>query len=125
MVLDKSGNLYGTTYFGGVSGRDGPGTVYELTPSGSGWTEEILYSFPFRSQGDGTTNPLGDVIFDQAGNLYGTGTLTEFGCCGAVFELTPPNWTYSAIHVFRDGISVPQLPRRLWPLLTGARVDKA
>jgi uncharacterized repeat protein (TIGR03803 family) len=99
---DSSGNLYGTTANGGPSGF---GTVFELTPSGSGWAETVLYSF---SLGRGGNTPLGGVILDTAGNLYGTtiyGGL--FKCkggngCGTVFQLTPSmgHWTHSVLHAF-------------------------
>src|SRR5271165_7047006 len=42
LIFDQSGNLYGTTTYGGAYGS---GAIYELTPSGSGWTESLLYSF--------------------------------------------------------------------------------
>ena len=61
-----AGNLYGTTSSGGASGL---GTVYQLTPSNGGWTESVLYSFAGGSDG---SQPWGGVIFDKAGNLYGT-----------------------------------------------------
>ena len=71
VILDRAGNLYGTTPAGGGSPGcgDGCGTVYELSPSGSGWTEKILYAFQGGTDGDGA---YGGVIFDQAGNLYGS-----------------------------------------------------
>jgi uncharacterized repeat protein (TIGR03803 family) len=54
LTLDNAGNLYGTTNVGGTPGCGdfGCGTVYELTPSGSGWTEHILYKFQGGSDGD-------------------------------------------------------------------------
>ena len=100
LVFDASGNLYGTTPKGGTHtdcyGENiGCGTVFELSPAvGGGWTENILYNFGGTST-DGT-NPYGTLIFDTAGNLYGT---TEGGgtgvcdqgenSCGTVFELKP------------------------------------
>ena len=90
MVFDKRGNLYGTTYGGGTHGF---GVVFELTPhSDSQWEERVLHAF--RGDEDGTY-PLGGVIFDAAGNLYGTTTDGgENRCfnapgCGVVYELTP------------------------------------
>ncbi len=44
------------------------GTVYELMPSGSGWTEGVLYSFA----GNDGAHPYSGVIFDESRNLYGT-----------------------------------------------------
>jgi uncharacterized repeat protein (TIGR03803 family) len=85
LIFDAAGNLYGTTSFGGANGW---GTVFELSPaSGGGWTETVLYSFGLPSSGDGES-PLGALIFDPAGNLYGT---TDEGGAygyGTVFELT-------------------------------------
>jgi uncharacterized repeat protein (TIGR03803 family) len=97
VILDKAGNLYGTTSAGGQGGN---GTVFELMPSGSGWTEIVLHSFQDPSQG---TVPYGGLIFDASGNLYGT---TQFGglgnFTGSVFELSPSNggWTFSVLHLF-------------------------
>jgi uncharacterized repeat protein (TIGR03803 family) len=102
LIFDSKGNLYGTTSGGGASGY---GTVFELTPSGSSWTETVLYSF---IGNDGTNkdgeSPLGGVIFDSAGNLYGT---TSYGGSnrGIVFELTPPSggsgsWTETILYPF-------------------------
>ncbi len=99
LIFDTAGNLYGTTEDGGDGDRQygGDGTVFELTPNGSGaWTEKKLYSFGVNLNinfVDGI-NPSGNLIFDAAGNLYGT---TQFGgdyeCdgvgCGTVFEITP------------------------------------
>jgi len=99
LTFDHGGNIYGTTYAGG-----GPGTVYELTPTNGGWTETVLYHF---SGGDDGRFAVGGVIFDGAGNLYGTteeggGRGCDFGC-GTVFELTPsgPPWTENVLHGFQ------------------------
>jgi uncharacterized repeat protein (TIGR03803 family) len=117
LIFDTVGNLYGTTQFGGVGARQmgGDGTVFELTPNGSGWTEKKLHDFGVNvniNLVDGT-NPSGSLIFDAAGNLYGT---TEYGgdyqCdiefqgCGTVFELTPNGtgeWTEKKLYEFGDG----------------------
>ena len=64
MVFDKSGNLYGVTVRGGSYGQ---GTVFQLTPSGSGWTENVLYSFQGGNDGGG---PYAGLIVDEAGKLY-------------------------------------------------------
>jgi uncharacterized repeat protein (TIGR03803 family) len=85
LILDASGNLYGTTLGGGATGN---GTVYKMAPNGDGtWTETILYSF--QSNGVDGINPSSSLIFDSSGNLYG---VTQFGGTfgnGTVFELTP------------------------------------
>lgn len=88
LTFDTAGNLYGTTRAGGfMQGFNGYGTVFKLTPgSGGQWAETILYSF---SGGNDGSYPLGGVVLDSAGNLYGTtqngGTMGE----GVVFEVTP------------------------------------
>ena len=92
LIFDASGNLYGTTQLGGSSNK---GTVFELSTTGSGsWTETLLYEFGALPDGDG---PLGGVVLDRAGNLYGTtgygGAYSNAICgsihCGTVFEVTP------------------------------------
>ena len=79
------------------------GTVFQLAPSGSGWTETVLYRF---TQGDDGAYPSGGVIFDNSGNLYGT---TEFGISGngTVFELTPSGgqWIYTLLYSLMSGQS--------------------
>ena len=88
VVMDASGNLYGTTEYGG---SNDDGTVFELSPSENGWTEHILYSFQNESDGG---HPGTSLTLDQAGNLYGT--------AGPVlFELTPStggNWSFNVIY---------------------------
>ncbi len=103
LTRDHDGNLYGTTQIGGQSGC---GTVFELSPpaiSGGAWTESVLYSFKCSST-DGS-GPLGGVVFDELGNLYGS---TEGGGVqglGTVFKLTPSTsggtWTEAQLHSFR------------------------
>lgn len=83
LVLDHSGNLYGTTINGGT---DTGGAAFELTPAGGGaWTETVLHSFG--QAGDGFY-PDASLILDSAGNLYGTVELGDEGN-GTVFEITP------------------------------------
>jgi uncharacterized repeat protein (TIGR03803 family) len=104
LIFDASGNLYGTTFGGGGSG--GNGTVFELSPNGDGtWSENVLYSF--HSGGTDGSSPQAGVIFDPAGNLYGTtrdgGTDTFH--VGTVFELSPNGdgtWTESILHSFQS-----------------------
>ena len=93
VILDSVGNLYGTTYAGGLSTICTPycGTVFELSPSsGGGWTESILHAF------DGTDGcrPQSPLVQDGTGILYGTVPENDAGCTnggnyGAVFELSP------------------------------------
>ena len=83
LVQDTAGNLYGTTFEGGLEG----GTVFELTPSGTGWTETVLHSFS--GQADGLF-PNPGLIRDAAGNLYGTTGSEGAGGYGTIFKLMPP-----------------------------------
>jgi uncharacterized repeat protein (TIGR03803 family) len=84
LVMDRTGKLYGTTTSGGTFQE---GTAFELSPSGGGWTEQVLYSF-----GNGTdgANPYAGLIMDAAGNLYGTTNLGGTNNDGTAFEITPP-----------------------------------
>jgi uncharacterized repeat protein (TIGR03803 family) len=106
LILDAEGNLYGETAYGGAPGF---GTVFELSPSAPGkWTEKDLYTFTGGTAGD---HPLGGLVFDAQGNLYGA---TEYGgsgsgCgvakCGIVFKLAPSSgtWSQTVIYNFTGG----------------------
>ena len=100
LIFDPAGSLYGTTIGGGAN-QDG--TVFQLVPNLDGsWTENVLYSFCSRTNcADGST-PYSNLIFDSAGNLYGT---TPFGGSGGgvVFQLVPNadgSWTENVLHSF-------------------------
>ncbi len=102
LVLDGSGNLYGTTVVGGTYAC---GTVFKLAPQASPpWQETVLYSFGCFADGK---NPHGGVTFDPAGNLDGTTTSGGSGpsCgssgCGVVFQLSPA--TEKVLHSFTGG----------------------
>jgi uncharacterized repeat protein (TIGR03803 family) len=87
LTLDGLGNLYGVTRSGG---QFQSGIVYELSPvSGGGWTETILHSF---SSGIGEQDgavPVGGIVLDSSGNLYGTTSSGGQASAGTVFEITP------------------------------------
>jgi uncharacterized repeat protein (TIGR03803 family) len=113
VTFDQSGNLYGTTEFGGIPNCSGGigagcGTVFKLAPSGGGWTETVLYSFTNGSDG---SRPYAAVTFDTSGNLYGTNSQgAATGClngrgCGTVFQLTPAGsgWMEKTIYAFQGG----------------------
>jgi uncharacterized repeat protein (TIGR03803 family) len=113
VIFDSAGNLYGVTSGGGT--KKGYGVAFELSPGVSGtWTESVIYQFRTRRSG---TYPMGGLVFDSAGNLYGTSTsggrlhLCGGWGCGTVFELTPSSdgtWNETVIHAFsggHDGVS--------------------
>jgi uncharacterized repeat protein (TIGR03803 family) len=97
LIFDAAGNLYGSTFSGGAYGD---GTVFELTPeTGGGWTETVLHSF----NGNDGSAPYAGLIFDAAGNLYGTTYGGGAYGDGTVFELTPEaggGWTETLLHTF-------------------------
>jgi uncharacterized repeat protein (TIGR03803 family) len=105
LVMDRAGNLYGTTFSGGIHNNceDGCGTVFELSPrEGGGWTETLLHSF-----GGGTDGyyPAGVLILDGGGNLYGTTGNGGIHGLGTVFELSPREgggWTETVLHSFKS-----------------------
>ena len=106
VLFDATGNLYGTTIFGGTNclAHYGCGTVFELTPSSSGWTETIIHDF---SAGDDGRTPWAGLMKDGEGNLYGTtvvsGTAPDFGGGGTMFELTQTsNGWQETVHEFRN-----------------------
>ena len=104
LIFDQAGNLYGTTSSGGAFGQ---GVVFELSLSGGNWTKTVLYNF---AGGNDGSSPFSGLVFDKAGNLYGT---TSYGggtgCggtgCGTVYELTPSGsgWTERIIYSFQGG----------------------
>jgi uncharacterized repeat protein (TIGR03803 family) len=90
LIMDKAGNLYGTTTYGGTTNG---GTVFELSLSAGKWKEQTLYNFDGSNAG---------VVMDSAGNIFGVGATT-------VFELTPKGngvWNPTVLATFppsRDG----------------------
>jgi uncharacterized repeat protein (TIGR03803 family) len=118
LTAGSGGVLYGATVYGGgaTTCSAGCGTVYELVPSGSGYTEKVLYAFQGGSDGSA---PVGNLVVDQSGALYGTtvegggSSLCENNYsgigCGTVFKLTPLGSGYTetilyAFHAGSDGI---------------------
>jgi len=107
LVLDAMGNLYGTAWTGGISNNcgQGCGTVFELSPSGSGWKFLMLHTFSGPTLGDGAL-PWGTLIRDSAGDLFGTtseGGARCGSCAGTVFKLSLSQgvWKETVLHRFR------------------------
>jgi uncharacterized repeat protein (TIGR03803 family) len=105
VILDNAGNLYGEAAYGigcGLTGN-GCGAVFELSPDGNGqWREKILYNFTHANRHHGST-PLGGLIFDVAGSLYGTTYWGGYHNDGTVFKLTPKangEWAETVLHSF-------------------------
>jgi uncharacterized repeat protein (TIGR03803 family) len=86
LTRDDQGNLYGTT---DVGGAHNVGTVFKLSPSDGGWTETILYSFSSGINGPGGSFPVGGLVVDGEGRLYGVTVDGGEHGGGTVFELTP------------------------------------
>jgi uncharacterized repeat protein (TIGR03803 family) len=112
VIEDAAGNLYGTTSQGGGDGCSGQGCgiVYELSPNGSGWTQKVLYTFQGGTDG---AAPMGGLIFDSAGNLYGTTSQGGADGGGTAFELTPAGggrWTFNLLYSFNAPIQGHDFP---------------
>jgi len=100
LIFDSKGNLYGTT---SDSNAGGYGEIFQLAPpatQGGAWTETVLYHFQGGTDG---SNPIGGLIADEEGNLYGT-------TFNSVFQLSAPAqpggvWTFNLLHEFTGGNS--------------------
>jgi uncharacterized repeat protein (TIGR03803 family) len=103
VIADKTGVLYGSTNYGGGSTcNSGCGTVFKLTPSGSGYAESIIYRFKGGKDG---ANPFSSLFGDGTGALYGTtvngGSTCAIIGCGTVFKLTPTGSGYAEHVLYR------------------------
>lgn len=99
LTADASGNLYGTTFYGGAHGY---GTAFKLTPAAGGaWTETVMHTF--NHDGRDGIYPEGNLILDSAGNVYGTASAGGTHGYGSVFELSARaggGWTEKTLHNF-------------------------
>ncbi len=103
IVFDTSGNIFGATSDALCNTQTG--TIYELTPSGGGWTKSLLYTFP----GNDGAIPNSALVIDSAGNIYGTtefssgsgGTYFDFG---TVYQLAPSGsgWIHTTLYSFTN-----------------------
>ena len=113
VTFDASGDIFGTTQFGGKKGEQGWGTAFKLTRAGGGkWSETILHRFDRAKFGGGFVSS--GVLLSKSGDLYGTADWGgEYHCplggglgCGVVFELIPQadgKWTETVLHSFGGG----------------------
>lgn len=98
LVLDKAGNLYGTTYYAGANDL---GTVFKLSHIKGQWIETVLHSFKGGTAGD---SPISSLVADAEGNLYGT--TSDGGAascsCGVIYKMThtASGWTESVVYRF-------------------------
>jgi uncharacterized repeat protein (TIGR03803 family) len=97
LVVDSAGNLYGTTTTGG-SGCE-CGIVFELSPSGSGWTETVIHQF----QGPDGSTPYATLTLGPSGEIYGATAGGGSGNAGVIFEMSPSggSWSYSVLYQFQ------------------------
>ena len=112
VIFGPNGTLYGTTILGGNGGDHG--TVFNLRPSPTAcrtslcpWTETVLYAFA--GDTDGAEPEDGDLLFDRAGNIYGTTSAGGGSNYGTVYELTPSGSgrTESILYGFSGGYAAP------------------
>jgi uncharacterized repeat protein (TIGR03803 family) len=100
LILDASGNLYGTTPSGGTSTEctGGCGVAFELTNTNGAWTETVLHNFENK---EGSA-PLAPLFMDSKGDLYGTASAGGPLNYGTVFKLSQEDgtWVLSGIHSF-------------------------
>ncbi len=125
-AFDSAGNLYGI----GDPGAYGQGAVFELSPSGGGWTEKVLYSFTGGSDGSGPNR----LVLGHDGNLYGAagygginGCDNGFTSCGVIFQLVPSGsgWTQNVIFAFTPGNGTPFSPYGLIQTAGGGLIGAA
>jgi uncharacterized repeat protein (TIGR03803 family) len=106
VILDAAGNLYGTATMGGdltCAAGQGCGTVFELSRSGSGWTENTLYTFEDNTLG---FDPFPGLVFDASGNLYASTALESLGYAGNILQFQDLNgiWTPSILTTLRGNV---------------------
>ena len=105
VTIGPNGSLYGTTTQGGEYAQ---GTVFNLTPASrppakvfDSWTETLLHSFS-GAENDGAF-PGSDVVFDSAGNIYGTTTFGGIYNSGTAYELTPSSGSVRVLYNYNCG----------------------
>jgi len=107
LVRDHAGNLYGTTTQGGSVGA---GVVFKVDPSGK---ETVLHNFTGGSDG---VDPVGGLLLDKAGNLYGTTSQGGTSKCGVLFKLSPQG-KETILHTFTGAANDGKYPTYTSPLM--------
>jgi uncharacterized repeat protein (TIGR03803 family) len=99
LVADASGDLFGTTYYGGTSGY---GTVFELVRHGKNkYAERVLYSFKGGNDGSSSTSTL---LLSASNELFGTTSAGGGTCdCGTIFEVNAKTGKEHVLHSFGNG----------------------
>ena len=95
VIFDQAGNLYGVAAWG----YSNEGTIFQLTPSQGGWDFKVLHEFD--THDTEASEPIGGLVMDEAGNLYGTGSYVHGpnDACSSVFEL-PASGPFRVLHYF-------------------------
>jgi uncharacterized repeat protein (TIGR03803 family) len=105
LIFDSAGNMYGPSFWGGSTGNNG--VLFEFSPSGNNWVENVLYTFQGGTDGWGPHDIVADAGFDHLfGATHGGGnTGCDLTGCGTIYELTRMGsvWTKTTLHVFTDG----------------------
>ena len=100
-LLLSGGHIYGAATTGGANSA---GTVFELTPTHGGeWDFKTLYSFQGAPDG---VFPYGALLFDAAGNLYGTTYYGGTNGLGAIYQLSSDGaggWSETVLYSFKSG----------------------
>jgi uncharacterized repeat protein (TIGR03803 family) len=112
LLLDSAGSLYGVTSLGGAFNA---GAVYKLAQNGGSWTESILFSFGGGSLSSGIT-PVGNLLFDSPGNLYGVTEAGGASQLGVAYELSPASssWTQNVLFNFSKPVGSSPLAGMTW-----------
>ncbi len=109
LLLNASGEVFGTTLLGGGAGdgfSPGDGTLFKLTPPGDGvspWTENVLYSFASVDGSFNQSGPLGTLLVDGSGNVFGVTETLGTSKCGTVFEIVKGSATVETLYNFTCG----------------------
>jgi len=100
LIMDKAGNLYGSTRYGGIN--SGAGIVFEMSQSAAGWNETVLHNFCASGNCTEGATIISNLIFDGGGNLYGAALQGGPTGNGTVFELSPAAgaWNVNVLYSF-------------------------